>query len=586
MSASSGRPVYVETDPEAVAGFFHPGPGGGGATGTAVLICPPWGWDEVASYRSRREWAERLAAAGHPTLRFALPATGNSVGSPRDPQRVEAWVGAIAGAAAWLRAESGARRLAVLGLGLGGLLARAAISAGAEIDDLILWAAPASGRAFAREARAFSRMQAWNGVDGEGSSDLLSEGWIEAGGFVLSAETLESLRQIAADPGSDRVPRRALLLERDGIGVDGDLREGLETAGAAVSVAPGDGWAALVSHAERSDFPERTAARIATWLEAERASGPDRFASPAPPAELQGLILKVGGKRVRERAFVAEMPFGRAFGVLAEPADGPASDLCAVCLNAGAVRTIGPNRIWAETARRWAALGVRTLRLDLEGIGEADGDAVPDVTDFYLPKFATQLGTVLDRLEEQGRGERFLLAGICAGGYWAFQRALEDPRVVAAVLLNPGALVWDPELVDQRQARKVGRASQGRWWARLARGEVGISKLWSLLRSLLVAGARRLRAVLSGGRRSLRTEVYADLDRLGEGRTTLRLAFSAEESLAAELRAYGVLDERGRWPRLTVTRLPGADHTLRPLAAQAAARDLLDAELERARSLS
>jgi dienelactone hydrolase len=585
MPTTFCRPVYIETDPEAVAGFFHPGRGGGDS-GTAVLICPPWGWDEVASYRSRREWAERLAAAGHPTLRFALPATGNSSGSPRDPQRVEAWVGAIVGAAAWLRAESGASRLAVLGLGLGGLLARAALSAGAEVDDLILWAAPASGRAFARETRAFSRMQAWNEVDGEGSSDLLPEGWIEAGGFVLSAETLETLGQISLDLDPERAPQRALLLERDGIAVDAAVREGLEAAGTEVSVAAGDGWAALVSHAERTRLLEATAAMVASWLERAPTPGLAGRSSAPPPAELEELILTVGSEPVRERAFVAEMPFGRAFGVLAEPAGGPASDLCAVCLNAGAVRNIGPNRIWAETARRWAALGVRTLRLDLEGIGEADGAAVPNVGDFYLPKFAAQLGTVLDRLGEQGRGERFLLAGLCAGGYWAFQRALEEPRVEAVVLLNSGALAWDPELVDQREARKLGRVSQGRWWVRLVRGEVGISKLWLLARSLLVAAAGRLRAVLGGGRRSLRAEVYADLDRLGEAGMTLHLGFSAEESLAAELRAYGVLDDLGRWPQLTVTQLPGADHTLRPIAAQAAARELLDAELERARSRS
>jgi alpha/beta superfamily hydrolase len=31
--------------------------------------------------------------------------------------------------------------------------------------------------------------------------------------------------------------------------------------------------------------------------------------------------------------------------------------------------------MWVEASRRWAALGVATLRIDLEGIGDADGDA-------------------------------------------------------------------------------------------------------------------------------------------------------------------------------------------------------------------
>ena len=69
---------------------------------TAVLICPPWGWDEVASYRSRRAWAEHLAERGHPTLRIDFPGSGDSAGSPADPGRVEAWTAAVIAATTWL----------------------------------------------------------------------------------------------------------------------------------------------------------------------------------------------------------------------------------------------------------------------------------------------------------------------------------------------------------------------------------------------------------------------------------------------------------------------------------------------------
>ena len=43
-------------------------------------------------------------------------------------------------------------------------------------------------------------------------------------------------------------------------------------------------------------------------------------------------------------------------------------------LNSGAVRRIGPQRMWVEAARRWAALGVPTLRFDVVGVGDSDGD--------------------------------------------------------------------------------------------------------------------------------------------------------------------------------------------------------------------
>lgn len=552
----------------------------GEPAGTAVLICAPWGWDEVASYRSRRAWAERLAAAGHPTLRFALPATGNSAGSPRDPGLVDAWIAAVADAAAWLRAEGGAPRVAALGLGLGGLLARAALAGGTPIDDLVLWAAPASGRAFARATRAFSGLQEWSGaVEGAPPGSELPEGWLEAGGFVLSSETLDEMKGLAPDPAANP-PRRVLLLERDGVAVDAGLREGFEGAGSEVAVAAGDGWAELVSHAEKTRLPVASAARVEEWLAAADPADSDAAAASAP-AQRPELVLEAGGTAVRERPLSFEQGFGRAFGVLAEPAAGSAGDLCAVLLNAGAVRNVGPNRIWVETARRWAARGVPTLRLDLEGIGEADGTAPPDVRDFYLPKYEEQLRLVLDRLQEQGEGQRFLLVGLCAGGYWAFQEGQADPRVCRLLLLNSGALAWDPALVDQREARKLTRASQRHWWGRLLRGEVGIGKLLSALRSLLAAAAGLPRRLLGRGRRSLRGEIEAGLDRLEASGKGVVLAFSGEEPLARELESYGILDELQRRRLVEAVVLPGSDHTLRPVGAQAAARELLDAELER-----
>jgi hypothetical protein len=149
------------------------------------------------------------------------------------------------------------------------------------------------------------------------------------------------------------------------------------------------------------------------------------------------------------------------------------------------------------------------------------------------------------------------------------------------LLLNSGALAWDPNLVAQREARKIRRGAQRHWWRRLLRGEVGMAKLWSLLRALPPAGLQALKGLIPGRRNGLRREIEEGLDRLEAAGTSVTLAFSAEEPLASELESYGFLGELDRWPRVGVFTLPGNDHTLRPVGAQAAARELLDGELER-----
>ena len=588
MTPPPARPVYLKSGSEIIFGLFH-APPPGASPARAVLICAPWGWDETASYRSRRLWAERLSEAGHPTLRFDLPSVGDSSGIPSDPARVKAWVAAIVTATEWLQDAGGGAGVAVLGLGLGGLLARVALSDGAPIEDLVLWAAPIGGRIFVRETRAFSRLQPWGAAGGgDRIASQLPDGWLEAGGFVLTAQTLEDLAALEPAFSSSMALRRALLLDRDGIAADPSLREDLEGAGVEVTADEGDGWGAMVAHPERTVPPLAVFERVESWLAEEggeeSAGEPDLLVHSAAEA----LELEVGGRRIRESALTVELPFGRAFGVLGEPIADPVPGLCGIFFNAGAIRHIGPNRIWTETARQWAARGLRTLRVDLEAIGEADGDGskLTEVAEFYVPQYEDQISSVLDALEEQGLGSRFLLVGLCVGGYWSFRTALRDRRTAAALLLNAGALVWHSELLAEREARKLGRVFERRWWHKLSRGEVGLARLRALAASLLArlahlarSSARRLtgRGEALEGIRSIATL----LDLLRETEIPVVMAFSGDEPLYTDLEAADIPAHLDRWPNVELGSLPGYDHTLRPIAAQRAARELLDHELAR-----
>ena len=117
-----------------------------------------------------------------------------------------------------------------VGLGLGGMLACRAAEAGAPIDGLVLWASPARGRELTRQLKAFARLEASQVFEGLPDPPPPAEGEIEVGGFVLSAATQSELGEVdlSALTLPHGLPRGALLLERDGIGVDERLREALE----------------------------------------------------------------------------------------------------------------------------------------------------------------------------------------------------------------------------------------------------------------------------------------------------------------------------------------------------------------------
>jgi dienelactone hydrolase len=132
--------------------------------------------------------------------------------------------------------------------------------------------------------------------------------------------------------------------------------------------------------------------------------------------------------------------FGRRhplFGILHRPPTAPRLLPPIVLASAGTVHRIGPHRLYVTLARRWARLGFHVLRLDLSGIGDSPpaDDGVENVT--YPRDGLLDLGEALGWLGQVASAERFIVAGLCSGGDFAFQMGLCDPRVAGAVILNP-----------------------------------------------------------------------------------------------------------------------------------------------------
>lgn len=409
------RALYVSSGAHHVAAMLHE-PDTDMPRHGAVLLLPPFGWEESASFRSRRAWAADLAARGLTVLRVDLPGTGDSTGSARDHDLVDAWIAAADDAARWLRSHTAAPRLAAVGLGLGGLLAVKAVSAGAPIDDLVLWGTPRRGAALVRQMRAFARLQ--QGRDrAAGADDVL-----EVAGHVLTEETLAALEGI--DVAETSLPpgrlSRVLLLDRDGERADRALRTRFERAAVELTVAPGPGWAGMVGdEPQNSVVPEEVIARVGEWL-CERAPLSNHVPAVSRPEPERSAGFEWLGEAIREEAIVVPTPRGECFGFLAQPGSAPQADVTAVFLNAGGVRHTGPHRLWVELSRRWAARGVPTLRVDLPGIGDAEGDAGRfrgQVGGFYARDLAACIVAILDDLEHRGLSRRIVLGGLCSGGY-------------------------------------------------------------------------------------------------------------------------------------------------------------------------
>ncbi|MGI8572731.1 MAG: alpha/beta fold hydrolase [Solirubrobacteraceae bacterium] len=572
-------PLYLEGTGEPVFATLHPARAEG-ARDTAVVICPPFGWPEVSSYRPLRAWAQHLAAAGYSALRISLPSTGDSGGDAEDPERLDAWCAALTESCSWLRARASARRVTVIGLGLGGLIACRAAAGTAPVDELVLWATPARGRAIVRELKATSRVEAAQCFDTETPPPPVPEGELDVSGFQLSAETVAALSglDVQALSFADGSPSRALLLDRDGTAVDQGLQDWLRRGGVEVTTARGAGYGAMTTHPQQTQAPVDVFARTTVWL--GEASSPATSTATAPGPLVQSTRIEWASGALMERPIFIDLPSGRLPGVLSEPIGPGRPGVCALLLNAGGIRRIGPGRMWVEAARRWALQGVPTIRLDLEGIGDADGELNPYAYDgaLYVPKLTAQAAGAVQALHELGLGDRFVLGGLCSGAFWSFHVALEDPRVIGAYLLNPRALFWEQSIQPARDFRRgVLNPSKWRKLRLIPRARYAAFARWVLASPVRVAAGAIARVL---GRRSP-DRVGPALDKLSATGTHLMLLFSDHEPLYEELSDSGLLSRLEQWPNITLERVQGRDHTLRPLISQRQAHEALDRALAR-----
>jgi pimeloyl-ACP methyl ester carboxylesterase len=545
--------------------------------GTGVVIVPPFGWEEVCSYRPLRFMAQTFARMGFPTLRYDLPGTGDSSGGAQDPGLFESWINSVEDAACELRYSAGVENVTVVGIHLGAILALIAASRGADFQAMALWGPAARGRTILRELRALANIERAESLAEQDAPPQPIPGFV-ASGFLIAPEMQRALEDLDISALSWPRFKRILLLSRDDLPPDAKLIAALQRSAANVHMAAGHGYSAMMAAPQEAQCPEDTSRRIAEFL--TRGSRPRARRDPARASAAGATIVgDCPPNECFESIYRIETSALSMFGILAEPASGvPRSDACVLYLNPGGVRHIGPNRMWVESARRWAPQGVISLRLDLQSIGESEGDQYLDVPSLYREEQMRQIEVAIDSLRVRTGVKRFVAIGLCSGACWGFHAAVRSPDIRAAILLNPSLLYWDPG-ADRRRIFRDLAGGYSRWaeWTQLVRSRIQRGDIERAVCRL----AERL------GRRRTRQTGYLQMpfetaalawSFFERGQKRVTLVFRDGEPLLAELEAAGELP-LGTNCFARCVRVPNGGHTFRPLWAQKLVHDLIDDQL-------
>ena len=530
-------------------GWLHPASGSEG-----VVLCSAFGYDALCTYRGLRRLAERLAARGMPVLRFDYPGTGDSAGDASDPGRWRAWIDSIKQAVAMLRESTGVERVTLCGLRLGGMLAALAAQELGDVDGLVLLAPVLSGKNYQRELRAHYRQWLSMPAAMDCTVEPETDAFVEAYGFRLYRDTLESLRAVDLKRDASRPAQRVLLLDSlDPTRVDA-LAAHYREQGVEVDRQSFHEYSKFMMESLDSEIPQAAFQSIENWLVAGTRDSVDAAnrqqedtAARAANQDTDRGANQLAGHFVEPG--VLETPMfledGRTFGIYCLPEACAAATAPAVLLlNTGAVSRIGNARLGVRFARRLAQQGIASLRVDIGGLGDSmpSLDAL-NLDGLYAPSGVDDAARAARWLTARGhRGA--LLLGICAGAYVGLHAAAREPAVLGAVLVNMQKFVWR-NICDERGKPTVAVAAFGstrsylrsmmqpRKWLRVVKGQTGGLRV---ARELATRFAARLGETLAD-----RIERVCGIEM---GARDERRLFAAVQAQGGETHlVYGVLDE-------------------------------------------
>ncbi len=548
-------PLYLDD----CFGWLHAARGGRG-----VILCPAMGVEELCLHRLVRQLATQLAAAGLPTLRIDYHGTGDSDGDDFDPDRVARWLGSIRDAAAWMRRETGVTEIALVGFRVGALLAAQAAAELGDVGRLALLAAPASGKFYLRELRALSVFVAQAAP--HASVMRVSRGDVEVdiGGFPVTRTTAADLTQLELSHLPAVPAPRVLLLNVPNAPGDKRVAAHLQAQGCAVDIAALPGYDELQWNSSLAELPHDAFDSLIAWLREDLP--------PATGREPAHRIVTLQRRSWQETP-IRFGPDHTLFGVYCAPAECRPSHVV-LFLNHGSNHHIGWGRGSVRLARRFAAMGMASLRIDIAGLGDSPAPAGVPENQLYRDESCDDVRAALDCLEQAGHPQVTVL-GHCAGAHLAFHAAQLDPRIVDVILVNLPRFHWRAGDSLAAHMRKGFRSSdwyfvqarEKELWRRVLRGQIDF-------RAIVRFMAGRMQRKFASNARDLLSSVlpvapeiqqvrmgFLELSRRG---TRVRMIYSAEDGGLDEIAAHAGWHARRlqRLPGFRFSILPDTDHNI------------------------
>lgn len=531
-------PIWFGPTSRPLFGMLHVPDGNLARAG--VVLCPPLGREDLFSHSAYRMLAQSLEEQGIAVLRFDYEGTGDSAGSQRDGGRVSAWSKSTQTAVDLMR-SAGPPMVAAVGMRIGATLA--AFEATRDpLDALVLWDPCRSGRAFLREVHALHAVSV-GGTDPD-------DGSVQTPGYRYDAQTVADLKALDITSTDGPMADRIYLLSRPDRQHDAKLRARLTDAGLLEHGAALGQHELLVVDGQVNPDLEDTIARMVTWLSTVAAPDPAPFdMTPFDRLATSAVVAHDAQSRpIIERAVV--IGAAELSGIVTE-IEGGSSPTTVVCFNTAKTRHLGPSRLWVELAREWAGCGLRTLRVDMSGLGDSGTHPGQPRGVSYPPEAAADIEDVA-RFVAPDDPSRVVFVGLCSGAYHAVLGGLSWPAQ-GVCAINP-IFAYRP-IPGEPTKESAAPAQPSR--ARRIADALAEHRALKALRGALPHGAWRLVHHLG-----LRRSPVGSLERLVASGSDVLVIVGRDEAVPIKRGATHILRKLARTDRLQLTVIDDLDHAM------------------------
>jgi len=175
------------------------------------VFCPPLGQEYIRTHWACKLLAKQLARGGAHVLRFDWSGHGNSAGNIDQNLSLQEWIDDVGKAVDWVRNESKADNVMLVGLRFGATLAALAAENRHDVYSLVAWEPVIDGAAYLRDLREMhSRMvDLWATKTSTPNDDELEE----ILGFQFSRQLLNEIEQTKLDLRGLYLPQLIVDLE-------------------------------------------------------------------------------------------------------------------------------------------------------------------------------------------------------------------------------------------------------------------------------------------------------------------------------------------------------------------------------------